>query len=123
MSPIKKKKLNKLRNELDSLDNTLLKIIKKRTAIVKQVLKLKDYKYQIVDKKRIKIILNRIKKKSIKNKIDPKITNHIWKNMIKSYSDYERRNFKSKSLFTMWWQFFFHKHLVFSSTWIVLFSF
>ena len=67
MSPIKKKKLNKLRNELDSLDNTLLKIIKKRTAIVKQVLKLKDYKYQIVDKKRIKIILNRIKKKSIKN--------------------------------------------------------
>ena len=96
MSPIKKKKLNKLRNELDSLDNTLLKIIKKRTAIVKKVLKLKDYKYQIVDKKRIKIILNRIKKKSIKNKIDPKITNHIWKNMIKSYIDYERRNFKIK---------------------------
>ena len=96
MSPIKKKKLNKLRNELDSLDNTLLKIIKKRTAIVKRVLKLKDYKYQIVDKKRIKIILNRIKKKSIKNKIDPKITNHIWKNMIKSYIDYERRNFKRK---------------------------
>ena len=96
MSPIKKKKLNKLRNELDSLDNTLLKIIKKRTAIVKQVLKLKEYKYQIVDKKRIKIILNRIKRKSIKNKIDPKITNHIWKNMIKSYIDYERRNFKSK---------------------------
>ena len=63
MSPIKKKKLNKLRNELDSLDNTLLKIIKKRTAIVKQVLKLKDYKYQIVDKKRIKTILKRIKKK------------------------------------------------------------
>ena len=96
MSPIKKKKLNKLRNELDSLDNILLKIIKKRTAIVKQVLKLKDYKYQIVDKKRIKIILNRIKKKSIKNKIDPKITNNIWKNMIKSYIDYERRNFKRK---------------------------
>ena len=96
MSPIKKKKLNKLRNELDSLDNILLKIIKKRTAIVKQVLKLKDYKYQIVDKKRIKIILNRIKKKSIKNKIDPKITNNIWKNIIKSYIDYERRNFKSK---------------------------
>ena len=96
MSPIKKKKLNKLRNELDSLDNTLLKIIKKRTAIVKKVLKLKDYKYQIVDKKRIKIILNRIKKKSIKNKIDPKITNRIWKNMIMSYIDFERRNFKKK---------------------------
>jgi len=96
MSPIKKKKLNKLRNELDSLDNTLLKIIKKRTAIVKQVLKLKDYKYQIVDKKRIKVILDRIKKKSIKNKIDPKITNRIWINMIRAYIDYEKRNFKKK---------------------------
>ena len=96
MSPIKKKKLNKLRNELDSLDNTLLKIIKKRTAIVKQVLKLKDYKYQIVDKKRIKIILKRIKKKSIKNNFDPKITNRIWKNMILSYIDFEKRNFKKK---------------------------
>ena len=94
MSPVKKKKLNKLRNQLDSLDNSLLKIIKKRTTIVKKVLKLKEYKNQIVDKKRIKIILNRIKKKSIRNKIDPKITNHIWKNMIKSYIDYERRNFK-----------------------------
>ena len=69
MSPIKKKKLNKLRNELDSLDNTLLKIIKKRTAIVKQVLKLKDYKYQIVDKKRIKVILDRIKKNQLKIKL------------------------------------------------------
>ena len=93
---LKKKKLNKLRNELDSLDNTLLKIIKKRTAIVKQVLKLKDYKYQIVDKKRIKIILKNIKIKSIKNDIDPKITQKIWKNMIWSYIDYERRNFKKK---------------------------
>ena len=96
MSPIKKKKLNKLRNELDSLDNTLLKIIKKRTAIVKQVLKLKDYKYQIVDKKRIKIILKNISKKSINKKIDPKITNKIWKTMIKSFIDYEFRNFKRK---------------------------
>ena len=85
-----------MRNQLDSIDNSLLKIIKKRTAIVRKVLQLKDYKYQIVDKKRIKIILNRIKKKSIKSRIDPKITNHIWKNMIKSYIDYERRNFKNK---------------------------
>ena len=41
-------------------------------------------------------ILRNIKKKSIKNKIDPKITNRIWKNMILSYIDFERRNFKKK---------------------------
>ena len=96
MSPDKKKKLDILRKKLDLLDNKLIYLIKIRTNIVKNVLKLKTYKYEIVDKKRISLILKNIKKKSIKNKIDPKITNHIWKNMIKSYIDYERRNFKSK---------------------------
>ncbi len=96
MSPEKKKKLDILRLQLDKLDNKLLNIIKKRTFIVNKVLKLKDYKSQIVDKKRINEILKGIKKKSIKNKIDPKITNTIWKNMIKSYIDFERRNFKKK---------------------------
>ena len=96
MSPLKKKKLNKIRIQLDNLDNSLIKIIKKRTNLVKQVLVLKDKKNQIVDQKRIKFILKNIKIKSIKNKIDPKITNRIWKNMIWSYIDYEKRNFKRK---------------------------
>ena len=96
MSLIKQKKLNKLRKELDTLDNILIKLIKKRTEIVKKVLKLKIYKKQIVDRKRINFILNQIKKKSLKNKIDPKITNRIWKNMVWSYIDYEKRNFKKK---------------------------
>tara|TARA_B100001175_G_C19395938_1_gene583802 strand:+ start:277 stop:567 length:291 start_codon:yes stop_codon:yes gene_type:complete len=96
MSPINKKKLKKLRKNLDKLDNSFIKLIKKRTNLVKEVLKLKQYKNEIVDKGRIKAILSQIKKKSIKNKIDPKITNRIWKNMIMSYIDYERRNFKKK---------------------------
>ena len=96
MSPKKNKELNNLRKKLDIVDNKLLKIIKIRTSLVKQVLKLKNLKSQIVDKKRIKSILNRIRKKSLIMRIDPKITNHIWKNMIKSYIDYEKRNFKKK---------------------------
>jgi chorismate mutase len=96
MSPQKRKKLSKIRSELDKLDNSLIKIIKKRTNLVKKVLALKENKNQIVDHKRINKILNNIKKKSLKNNIDPKITNRIWKNMIWSYIDYERRNFKKK---------------------------
>jgi len=96
MSPLKRKKLNKIRLELDKLDNSLIKIIKKRTNLVKKVLKLKDKKNQIIDNKRIKTILKNIRKKSISNKIDPKITDRIWKNMIWSYIDYEKRNFKKK---------------------------
>ena len=94
MSPDNKKKLKILRKKLDLLDNKLIKLIKIRTNIVNEVLKLKTYKHEIVDKKRISLILKNIKKKSIKNKIDPKITNRIWKNMIMSYIDFERRNFK-----------------------------
>ena len=96
MSPINKKKLKKLRQNLDKLDNSFIRLIKKRTMLVKEVLKLKQYKNQIVDKKRIKTILSQIRKKSVKNNIDPKITNRIWKNMIMSYIDFERRNFKKK---------------------------
>ena len=96
MSPKKRKKLNILRKNLDKLDNSFIKLVKKRSAIVEKVLELKNHKNQIVDKKRIKTILFQVKKKSLKNKIDPKITNRIWKNMIAAYIDYEKRNFKKK---------------------------
>ena len=96
MSPLKRKKLSKIRIELDKLDNFLIKIIKKRTNLVKKVLNLKEKKNQIIDRKRIKIILNNVRKKSLKNKIDPKITYKIWKNMISAYIDFEKRNFRKR---------------------------
>ena len=96
MSPDNKKKLKKLRKKLDLLDNQLLRLIKVRTNLVKDVLKLKIYKKEIIDRKRIQKILLNIKKKSLKNKIDPMITRRIWKNMIWSYIDFEKKNFKKK---------------------------
>ncbi len=94
MSPNNIKKLNLLRKKLDKLDYKLLNIIKVRSDLVKRVLSLKSHKKEIVDKKRINLILKKINKESIKRKIDPKITKRIWKNMIWSYIDFERRNFK-----------------------------
>ena len=96
MSPLKRKKLSKIRLELDKLDNDLIKIIKKRTNLVKKVLTLKEKRSQIIDQKRIKKILKNIRNKSLVNNIDPKITNRIWKNMIWSYIDFEKRNFRKK---------------------------
>ena len=96
MSPLNKKKLNLLRSKLDNLDTELLKLIKKRSNLVNEVLKIKVYKKEIIDQKRINFILRKIKKKSIQLKIDTKITNRIWKNMIWSFIDYEKRNFKRK---------------------------
>ena len=96
MSPKNKKKLEIIRSKLDKLDNKLLALIKLRTNLVKEVLKLKEFKKEIVDKKRINFILRKIQLKSKKLKIDPKITNRIWRNMILSYIDFEKRNFKKK---------------------------
>ena len=96
MSALNKKKLEIIRSKLDKLDNKLLSLIKYRTNLVKEVLKLKEFKKEIVDKKRINFILKKIYSKSKKLKIDPKITNRIWKNMILSYIDFEKRNFKKK---------------------------
>ena len=96
MSPENKKKLTIIRVKLDKLDNQLLSLIKTRTSLVNNVIKLKQHKKEIVDKKRINIILKKIKQKSIKLNIDPQITYRIWKNMIWSYINYERKNFKKK---------------------------
>ena len=96
MSLYKKNNLSKLRKKLDALDEKLLAILKKRVNLVNQVLKTKKYKSQIVDKKRIREIHKTIRKKSIKNKIDPDLTKRVWKSMIKGFIEYEYKNFKKK---------------------------
>ena len=90
------KKLKKARDRIDALDSRIFELIKQRTNVVKKMLKLKESKNQIVDQKRIKRILREIKKKSIKNNIDPKITARIWRSMIWSYVDYQKRKFSKK---------------------------
>ena len=90
------KNILKIRKKLDKLDNAFLVLIKKRTKLVDQVLKNKKFKKDIIDRKRISIILKNINKKSKEKKIDPKITKKIWLNMINAYIAYEFRNFKKK---------------------------
>ena len=91
-----KKKLILARKRIDRLDNKIFNLIKKRTEIVQHMLNIKNLKKQIVDHKRINEIFKKIKKKSIKNNIDPRITSQIWKSMIWAYIKYQRRNFKKK---------------------------
>jgi len=93
---MKNKNIIIIRKRLDKLDLSMLSIIKKRNLLVDKILQQKKYKNQIIDKQRIKIILNKIKKESKKRKIDPKITNPIWRSMIRAFINYEFRNFKKK---------------------------
>ena len=90
------KNILKIRKKLDQLDDDLLNIIKKRTKLVDLVIRNKRFKKEIIDKKRISIILKNIIKKSKNRKIDPKISYKIWKSMIRAFIDYEFRNFGKK---------------------------
>ena len=89
-----KNKLKSARKKIDQIDNKIFLQIKKRTQIVSHMMKLKRKKNEIVDYKRINEILKKIRKKSLRNKIDPKITNRIWKSMIWGYVHFQRKNFK-----------------------------
>jgi len=93
---MKNKKLDIIRHKIDKLDYMLLNLIKKRTNLVNQVIKVKKSKKDIFDRKRINAVLGNIKRNSIKKEIDPKITKNIWSSMIKSYIEYERKNFNKK---------------------------
>ena len=90
------KKLKIARDRIDLLDIKIFTLIKKRTQIVKYMLGLKKFKKQIVDHKRINEILKKIRSKSLQNGIDPKITRRIWKSMIWSYVEFQRKNFQKK---------------------------
>ena len=89
-------KLKQARKKVDQLDQKIFSLIGERTQIVKYMLSLKKSRKEIIDYKRNNEILGKIKKKSIKNKIDPKITERIWKAIIRSYVDFQRKNFKKK---------------------------
>ena len=90
------KKLKIARRKIDQLDTKIFGLIMKRSRIVKYMLSLKKFKKQIVDHERINEILKNIKNKSIKNGVDPKTTHRIWRSIIWSYVDFQKRNFKRK---------------------------
>ena len=90
------RRLKKERKKIDKIDQQIFQLIKRRTIVVKKMLSFKKYKHEIIDHKRNKEILYKLKRKSLLNKVDPKITKRIWKSIIFSYIDFQRRNFKKK---------------------------
>ena len=93
---MKNKKISIIRKKLDKLDISMLSLIKKRNLLVNKILEQKKYKNQIIDRQRIRVILKKIKIESRKKNIDFKITETIWKSMIRAFINYEFKNFKKK---------------------------
>ena len=63
-----KKKLEKARRKIDLIDKKIFNLIVKRTNVVNYMIRIKKFKKNIVDHKRINQILNNVAKKSTKRK-------------------------------------------------------
>jgi len=89
------KNLKEVRKNIDNVDTRLVKLIAEREFYVKEALKFKISKKQIIDKKRINIVLKRIKNLSKKYKVSSLIVERIWKLMIKNFIILENKLFKT----------------------------
>ena len=90
------KNLNEVRKNIDNVDERLVKLIAERESYVREALRFKITKKQIIDRKRISIVLKRIKKLSKIYKVESVITQRIWKLMINNFIILENKLFKKK---------------------------
>jgi chorismate mutase len=92
----KKQLISNIRSKIDHVDEKILPLIIKRFKLVEQALSLKTKRSEIIDRKRINQILNKIEKKSKKVKTNPKLIKSIWMSMIQSFIRYEKKEFNKK---------------------------
>ena len=88
------KNLNEVRKSIDNIDTRLVKLIAEREFYAKQAVKFKTNKKQIIDRKRINIVLKRINSLSKKYKVNSLTVERIWKLMIKNFIILENRLFR-----------------------------
>ena len=90
------KEMKLVRKQIDQIDDKLLPLMIKRSKLVEKALSLKKKKNEIVDKKRIEEILQKISKKTAELEGNSKLLKSIWLSIIKSFIDFENQKFKKK---------------------------
>ena len=88
------KNLKDVRKSIDNVDDRLVKLIGEREFYVREALKFKTNKKQIIDRKRISMVLKKTKNLSKKYKANNLIVERIWKLMIKNFIILENKLFK-----------------------------
>ena len=88
------KNLKDVRKSIDNVDARLVKLIGEREFYVREALKFKTNKKQIIDRKRINAVLKKIKSLSKKYKVNSSTVERIWKLMIKNFIILENKLFK-----------------------------
>ena len=87
------KNIQEIRLEIDKIDLKILDLISARKDLVTNVVKFKN-RNQIIDKKRIDEILNRLDDEAKERKISQSLIRDLWNIMIKSFISYEEEIFE-----------------------------
>jgi chorismate mutase len=85
----KKKNIDRIRKNIDNIDTQILKLLSFRRKEVLQITKCKK-RSEIVDKKRIAVMLKRLILKGKNLKIESYVIANVWKAMIKSFIKLEK---------------------------------
>ena len=86
----KSKNITKVRKNIDTIDLKILKLLSLRRKQVIKIIKFKK-RSEIVDKKRINLMLKNLVQKGKKLKVESFIVVNLWKAMINSFIKLERR--------------------------------
>ena len=84
--------LEELRKNIDEIDLKILDLIEKRKDLVTKVVSVKK-RDQIIDKKRIEFILNKLKVEASNRGLAVEFIEEIWTLMIKNFIKYEEKIF------------------------------
>jgi isochorismate pyruvate lyase len=84
--------LEDIRKQIDKIDLRILDLISERKDLVTEVVKLKR-RDQIVDKKRIELILKKLNNEAKKRSLSSEFIEEIWNLMIKNFINYEEKIF------------------------------
>ncbi len=84
----KTENIKRIREKIDQIDLEMLNLLSKRKDLVTEIVRFKS-RDQIVDQKRIKLILDRLDIEAKKRGIPENIVRKLWEGMIKSFISYE----------------------------------
>ena len=85
----------RIREQIDLIDLEMLNLLSKRKDLVTEIVKFKS-RDQIIDKKRIKLILDKLDLEAKKRGIPENLVRKLWEGMIKSFISYEEDIFENE---------------------------
>ncbi len=93
------KDLKEVRDNIDSIDNQIVKLIAERSSYVKQAAKLKKDTEEVKAPQRVEYIIEKVRKLAEDNNLCPEIIEDVYRNMIDSFikMELQEQNQKEKA--------------------------